>query len=280
MGRRIVRSFVASFSSVLRGSRPGSRRGGRAAPPSSSAGRRSTPRPSAAPPGRSCRSAPARPSRTDQARSPPAPERAEPPPAGSSCSGRASSLTEAGPRLNRSTISLRLGSASAWNTRSSVAPWLSIRFSVSARRSIVKCRLNYWVGAAASQPGGGKLVCTTRRMRRSRNSITCPMTGISSGIWLSRAVASTLLWTSSAPSSPQAQLLDHGVPIGKHLGDIGDQLPDPRVTPVRRHAERGAGKAHVPLAVWIVEAHGGFGIQSLEDRVRLAAEVGTPIAHD
>src|SRR5918999_2101122 len=37
-------------------------------------------------------------------------------------SGRASSLTEAGPRLNRSTMTRRLGSASAWNTRSMLSP--------------------------------------------------------------------------------------------------------------------------------------------------------------
>src|ERR687887_2628482 len=37
-------------------------------------------------------------------------------------SGRASSLTEAGPRLNRSTMTRRLGSASAWKTRSMLSP--------------------------------------------------------------------------------------------------------------------------------------------------------------
>ena len=36
-------------------------------------------------------------------------------------SGSASSLTEAGPRLSRTTIERRLGSASAWNALSSVA---------------------------------------------------------------------------------------------------------------------------------------------------------------
>src|SRR5687768_13019901 len=49
-------------------------------------------------------------------------------------SGWASSLTEAGPRLSLSTIARRLGSASAWKTRSSAAPWLSIRLSVVRRR--------------------------------------------------------------------------------------------------------------------------------------------------
>src|SRR5215208_2935920 len=50
--------------------------------------------------------------------------------------GRASSLTEAGPRLKRSTMTRRLGSASAWKTRSMLSPperCLSISLSIVPR---------------------------------------------------------------------------------------------------------------------------------------------------
>jgi hypothetical protein len=47
-------------------------------------------------------------------------------------SGCASSLTDAGPRLNRSTMIRRVGSASAWNMRSRDASWLSICLSIRA----------------------------------------------------------------------------------------------------------------------------------------------------
>jgi hypothetical protein len=45
--------------------------------------------------------------------------------------GWARAVTEAGPRLNRSTITRRAGSASAWNRRSSGADWLSTRLSIT-----------------------------------------------------------------------------------------------------------------------------------------------------
>jgi hypothetical protein len=45
-------------------------------------------------------------------------------------SGLASSLTDAGPRLSRSTMSRLLGSDSAWNTRSSLAVWLSTYLTI------------------------------------------------------------------------------------------------------------------------------------------------------
>ncbi len=45
-------------------------------------------------------------------------------------SGLASSLTDAGPRLSRSTMRRLLGSDSAWNTRSSVAVWLSMYLTI------------------------------------------------------------------------------------------------------------------------------------------------------
>jgi hypothetical protein len=41
-------------------------------------------------------------------------------------SGRANSLTDAGPRLSRSTIARRVGSARALNTLSSSGIWLSM----------------------------------------------------------------------------------------------------------------------------------------------------------
>lgn len=53
-------------------------------------------------------------------------------------SGPASSLTEAGPRLSRSIMLRRLGSASAWNTRSSVAPWLTTHLSIALVSARVK----------------------------------------------------------------------------------------------------------------------------------------------
>ena len=46
-----------------------------------------------------------------------------------------SSLTEAGPRLRRSNIASRVGSASAWKTRWTDSIWLSIYLSVADPRS-------------------------------------------------------------------------------------------------------------------------------------------------
>jgi hypothetical protein len=53
-------------------------------------------------------------------------------------SGLPSSLTDAGPRLSRSTMRRRPGSASAWNTRSRSATWLSMYLSIRLDRTIVK----------------------------------------------------------------------------------------------------------------------------------------------
>src|SRR5882672_10203524 len=50
-------------------------------------------------------------------------------------SGLASSLTEAGPRVSRSTMTRRDGSASAWNTRSRGTDWLSIYLSIALHRT-------------------------------------------------------------------------------------------------------------------------------------------------
>src|SRR5204862_4633919 len=40
----------------------------------------------------------------------------------------------------------------------------------------------HYAWAAASQPGGGNVVCVTRRILRARNSITCPIAGNSTSI--------------------------------------------------------------------------------------------------
>jgi hypothetical protein len=55
--------------------------------------------------------------------------------------GPANSLTDAGPRLNLSIIPRRPGSASAWNTRSSGADWLSIHFSIISGPDSNACSL-------------------------------------------------------------------------------------------------------------------------------------------
>ena len=49
-------------------------------------------------------------------------------------SGRASSLTDAVPRLSRSTMARRAGSARAWNKPSRSGEWLSIYLSISLPR--------------------------------------------------------------------------------------------------------------------------------------------------
>src|SRR5216683_3401263 len=71
-------------------------------------------------------------------------------------SGLASSLTEAGPWLSRSTMTRRPGSASAWKTRSRSAAWLSMYLSMLATVPIVeyvlRLRLGYVHGTAATRP--------------------------------------------------------------------------------------------------------------------------------
>jgi hypothetical protein len=57
--------------------------------------------------------------------------------------GRANSFTEAGLRINRSTMLRRLGSTSAWNTWSRLSPWLGMYLTIRGRRHIVKYMLNF-----------------------------------------------------------------------------------------------------------------------------------------
>jgi len=57
--------------------------------------------------------------------------------------GRASSLTEAGLRISRSTIFRRVGSASDWNTWSSRRDWLGTHLSICLAPPIVKHHVNY-----------------------------------------------------------------------------------------------------------------------------------------
>src|SRR6266545_3868580 len=52
--------------------------------------------------------------------------------------GAATAVTVAGPRPSRSTIRLRVGSASACSSRSTSSGWLGTRLTISSRRPIVK----------------------------------------------------------------------------------------------------------------------------------------------
>lgn len=53
-------------------------------------------------------------------------------------SGLANSLTEAGPRASRSTMSRLVESPSAWNTRSSDPPWLGMSLTIDVVPTKVK----------------------------------------------------------------------------------------------------------------------------------------------
>jgi dihydrofolate reductase len=68
-------------------------------------------------------------------------------------SGRASSLTEAGPRLNRSTIRRRLGSASAWNIRSSWGLWLSTSLTILSAMGLVLWHVTMSLDGFIAGPG-------------------------------------------------------------------------------------------------------------------------------
>ena len=96
------------------------------------------------------------------------------------------------------------------------------------------------ISAAPSHPGGGKSVWVTRRMRRSRNSITCASCGISSGMRVSRAVPSDPGPDQRSPVVAQPQLLDHRVPVGEDLVDVAHQGLHPDVAVVGGLAESAA----------------------------------------
>ena len=77
-------------------------------------------------------------------------------------SGWANSLTEAVPCARRSTIDLRLGSARAWKTRSSVARRSTIRLSIPLSSMKVKRRLKYLGSADLLEEAGLPLVAPER----------------------------------------------------------------------------------------------------------------------
>jgi hypothetical protein len=79
-------------------------------------------------------------------------------------SGSASSLTDAGPRISRSTMSRRVESASAWKTRSK-RPWLSMCLTIVESRPIVKLVVNYLRRAVAA-----RRLATARRYGRYRQA--------------------------------------------------------------------------------------------------------------
>ena len=116
---------------------------------------------------------PLRPSRSGSTRSPRAPERAA-----HRRQRHGEGTGELADRC-RSTAqplhhALRLGSARAWKTRSSVAPWLSIRFSVSGARPIVKPRLNYSERPISSRASAGSNPVLSRRPSRFELSRSTP----------------------------------------------------------------------------------------------------------
>src|SRR5215813_5356450 len=75
--------------------------------------------------------------------------------------GLASSLTEAGPRLNRWTIARRVGSDRAWKTRSRLVLWLGMCLSMADPGKVCQPRLGDHLSNFDSDVGQPE-----RRLRR------------------------------------------------------------------------------------------------------------------